>query len=184
MSEAGAAGGGRPPAPTAISLYAVQAPHRPLRLSLYTWASRGKTHHRLLLNWKGPSSVWDQASPEPGSEFACPNAAVCWPWDAESRGHADTPDPAGAPAPVHIAVACPEPPPPPASIAPAFDSSGITLLSGEGEQVGNASTVAGRSSAGDPLRPRRGQGPVRRERVRFSIGAKVVGPPRVVMEGR
>lgn len=68
-------------------------------------------------------------------------------------------------------------------MAPAFDSSGIALLSAE-EQADVVGTAAGGSSAGGPLRPDREQGAVRKKRVKFSVRVKVVGPPRVVLEGR
>lgn len=194
VSEGGGGPGvGRPPAPAAISLYAGQAPHRPLRLSLYTWASRGKTHHRLLLNWKGPSSsAWGghtmHPPEQPASETASCAAAVvvCSPWEVEQqgRGHKQSSEPA----PIHIAVVCPEPaPPPPAPIAaPAFDGGGIALLSGEGHVDATGGTEAGGGgSAGASVGAEFGrQGPVRRKRVKFSVGVKVVGPPRVVLEGR
>lgn len=190
MSEGAAAGLGRRPdtPPTAISLYAVQALRRPLRLSLYSWASRGKTQHRLLLNWKGPSSsAWGYTpQPEPPVyEPSCANSVVCLPWETENRGgRAHSADPAGcAPAPVQIAVACPEPSPAP--IAPAFDGGGVIApWSGEG-QAGAVGIKAGGGPPVGTLGVGRGQTEVvRRKRVKFSVEVKVVGPPRVVLEGR
>lgn len=95
------------------------------------------------------------------------------------------------PAPIHIAVVCPEPPPPPSPLAPAFDGSGIGVLAdadhpdetldGEGIFGGDpqeTELVDTRGSVG-------GQGATpRRKRVRFTVRVKVVGPPRVVLEGR
>eukprot|EP00903_Cladosiphon_okamuranus_P015423 g14246.t1 len=174
VSEGGGGPGvGRPPTPAAISLYAVQAPHRPLRLSLYTWASRGKTHHRLLLNWKGPpSSSWGGHKTHPLAE----------PQDGGRQ------KPSSEPVPIHIAVACPEPaPPPPALItAPAFDRGEAALLTMEGQvHVAGRTEAGGGGSSGAPLGwDLAQQGPLRRKRVKFSVGVKVVGPPRVVLEGR
>jgi len=162
VSDGGAGGcraGTRPSTPDAISLYAVQAAHRPLRLSLYPWASRGRTHHRLLLNWKGPTSAFSSPSP------------------CGSPGRTTAP-------PVHIAVACPEPAPPPsAPVAPAFDGGDVGFLSAE-ELAEGGRGGGGRGSAGGSSRPGRGQGAVKRGRVKFRVGVRVVGPPRVVLEGR
>lgn len=77
------ASGGIAEVPTVLSIYAIQSHFRPTRLSSYSWISRGKTFHRLLLNWKGRQElhVPENSQPEP------------------SGSH---------PAPIHIAVVCPE----------------------------------------------------------------------------
>ncbi|CAM9455296.1 unnamed protein product [Ectocarpus fasciculatus] len=191
--------------PTAISLYAVQSPHRPLRLSFYTWVSRGKTHHRLLLNWKGPAAGLkggDEGTLSPAPSPPRTGTIISSPWDGV-RGYT-SPRPATAsaskcwkpvpPAPIHIAVVCPEPPPPPSPLAPAFDGSGIGVLAaadhtdetldgpgifeGDPQEPGRVEGGATRGSVG-------GQGATtRRKRVRFTVRVRVVGPPRVVLEGR
>ncbi|CAN0265408.1 unnamed protein product, partial [Pylaiella littoralis] len=181
-------GGGRssnaPTAPTVVSLYAVQAPHRPLRLSSYPWASRGKTHHRLFLHWKGPSSPPPWAGGGTRNTPANPLTGACLPWERD-HGY---PNPSGASASIYIAVACPEPeppPPPPAPPAPAFDRIDIGgSLEREHAEVGGVETGGG--SHRGPIGSGRGQESMRktRRRVKFTVGVRLVGPPRVVLEGR
>lgn len=150
--------------PSAISLYAVQACARPPRLSSYPWASRGKVCHRLLLNWKGSSS--NRMKPSPVS-----TATACYPSQPPQS------------APIHIAVVSPEPAPPQAT---AFeDAVEISLDDGRGEtNVDDGLGDRGRVSTpiGRPEGPEAGS--VMRQRVKFSVGVRLVGPPRVVLEGR
>ncbi|CAN0001882.1 unnamed protein product, partial [Scytosiphon promiscuus] len=205
---------------TAISLYAVQAPHRPLRLSCYHWISRGKAYHRLVLNWKGGSSGSSQRPGDGGHGYpgnpvhaSLPHAVVPPPWGGLT-GHAP-PSPADASAsapaissaPIHIAVVCPEAPPPLAvPMAPVFGGSMDDLL-GEDRQAGKNTGQNGRGAdagvgAGLPLRDVLGGGVANRtdereaerevqaaaerrnRRARFFVGVRVLGPPRVVLEGR
>ncbi|CBN73991.1 hypothetical protein Esi_0009_0176 [Ectocarpus siliculosus] len=191
--------------PTAISLYAVQAPHRPLRLSFYTWVSRGKTHHRLLLNWKGPAAGLkggDEGTLSPAPSPPRTGAVISSPWDGV-RGYT-SPRPATAsaskpwkpvpPAPIHMAVVCPEPPPPPSPLAPAFDGSGIGILAATAQAdetlddrgiFGGVLQEPGRVEGGATRGSVGGQvATPRRKRVRFTVRVRVVGPPRVVLEGR
>lgn len=204
---------------TAISLYAVQAPHRPLRLSSYQWASRGKTHHKLGLHWKGGSPSSSQRSGERGHGYpgtrthtshSC--TVVPPPWGGVT-GHAP-PNPATVnasafatlPAPIHIAVVCPEAPPPFAvPVAPAFDGSRSDLLAEDEHEERDAHRrgrgvvdldaeadlalggVLGKTAA-DAGAGERGRGMTaaarRSGRIRFFVGVRVLGPPRVVLEGR
>lgn len=99
------AGGGIAEVPTILSLYATHAHFRPTRLSSYSWISRGKTFHRLLLNWKGRPEL---PVPENGTN------------QANSQ-----PEPSGShPAPIHIAIVCPESVPSPDPSASTDDESG------------------------------------------------------------
>lgn len=127
---------------------------RPLRLSSFSWASRCKTCHRLLLNWKGQDRSDNKTQQQPGPQLL-------------KNGHhpSSTSHPVVQPhgrAPIHIAVVCPEPEPPP---SPSFDN---TLGFDD----------VGRHDSG------RGTREEKRERVNFTVGIRVVGPPRVVLEGR
>lgn len=150
----------------AVSLYAVQAHNRPPRLSSYSWASRGKTCHRLLLNWKGPPLLDGGNAP---LHPATTNA---------SQGNLPPP------APIHVAVVCPEPAPPP---APAVDNAaGISAYEGRsniarwgGTEIEGGSACRRDGRAGGAV-----IGAVRKGRVKYSVGVRMVGPPRVVLEGR
>ncbi|CAM9568260.1 unnamed protein product, partial [Ectocarpus sp. 13 AM-2016] len=190
--------------PTAINLYAVQAQHRPLRLSFYTWVSRGKTHHRLLLNWKGPAAGLKGVDEEPLSPAPSPprtGAVISSPWDGVRGFTSPRPATASAskpwkpvpPAPIHIAVVCPEPPLPPSPLAPAFDGSGIGILAAAdqadetlddrgifGGDLQEPARVEGGATTGSVG----GQVAPTRKRVWFTVRVRVVGPPRVVLEGR
>lgn len=180
MSERGRDSPTPPTAPTVVSLYAVQAPHRPLRLSCYPWTSRGKTHHRLFLHWKGPSSSSAWTAGDARNTPSNTLTGACLPWEGGHRN----PNTSGVPAPIHIAVVCPESEPPTAPPAPAFDSSDVGRLPGvgyaeiDGEERG--------SSYREPIDSGRGQRAMRniRKRVKFTVRVRLVGPPRIVLEGR
>lgn len=205
---------------TAISLYAVQAPHRPLRLSSYQWVSRGKAYHRLVLHWKGGLACPSQRSGDrvPGyhgtaTRVSLSHTVIPPPWGGVT-GHRPpnaTDVCASAlmtsPAPIHVAVVCPEAPPPLAvPVAPAFDGSTGDLLAEQGQaerdarQKGVGTGVdskanlalqgvpgGGRKTWVDAREAERERGTAagrRSRRVRFYVAVRVLGPPRVVLEGR
>ncbi|CAN0125152.1 unnamed protein product, partial [Hapterophycus canaliculatus] len=204
---------------TAISLYAIQAPHRPLRLSSYQWVSRGKTYHKLILNWKGSLPCSSQISADRGHGFpgtpadaSLPCAVTPSPWGGVTGHTLQNPAVVSASAfstasaPIHIAVVCPEAPPPLAvPVAPAFDGSDLLVEAEQSEggahQNGTGAEVdaeadltledvprgRGKTPA-DAEGAKRGRGTTaerrRRRRVKFFVGVRVLGPPRVVLEGR
>lgn len=141
-------GGGIAGVPSILNLYATHAHFRPARLSSYSWISRGKTFHRLLLNWKGHQ---ERPVPEKGA------------YQANS-----SPEPSSLhPAPIHIAIVCPESVPSPAPSAFTDDERGTQRA----EMTRGASKDV-RTSARS------------RFQVAYILGARAVGPPRVVLEGR
>lgn len=101
------------------------------------------------------------------------------------------------PAPIHIAVVCPEPPPrrPTPDPDDNDDDDNIHLRENadvhqqhqrEERPVSDTNRVdPGKKGLQDlPEWRERGAQCIRRERVRFSICVRVVGPPRAVLEGR
>lgn len=136
-----------------------QSPTRPHRLSSYSWTSRGKACHRLLLHWKGNRPIVH-------CNDDTKNANTCT-YKRESLPQTTSPNSHWYPVPpIHIAVVYPEPPPP---IADAFDAA---VESQELAEEAYVWTRGGGSRTG------------RRRRVMFTVGVRVVGPPRVVLEGR
>lgn len=154
-------------APTALNLYAVQAFIRPSRLSSYSWVSRGKTYHRLLLNSKGLPSGNTVNKASALSKADCSKENVVPLLD-----------------PIHIAVVCPEQTPP---RAPAFDHAvGLSSYRGSREAcVGRGTEGKG---IGSPEKNEISEGTgVESSQIlrgKFSIVVRVVGPPRIILEGR
>ena len=149
-----------------LSLYAVQAHARPSHLSSYSWASREKTRHRLLLSWKGrPMSSIQEESVTQGDakpvRIASPRKTML------------------PSAPIHIAVVCPELASPPAPVL--------------GDVVGLSSENKAKACADDEMDAKRveagfgiseGEADRREIGVMYTVGVRTVGPPRVVLEGR
>lgn len=104
----------------------------------------------------------------------------CLPWEGEQKNL----NTSGVSAPIHIAVVCPESEPPSAPPAPSFDSSDVDIVPGM-EYAENYGDGRG-SSYPEPIDSGKGQGGTRRirQRVKFTVGVRLVGPPRVVLEGR